>query len=173
MNPVSGDGNCTETLAHLDPYIRGEDPPCNGNLTQTCQVGDLAGKHGKIDRDPYEATYTELYASTAEGIGAFFGNRSFVVHFSNKTRISCANFQQVAGGSGTNFTAVATSSCANNFTGQATPTSSGSALFTSGFTSTVARPTVSTITVSAGSRHHLAGGATAVLAFAAAIMLAL
>jgi hypothetical protein len=30
-----------------------------------------------------------------EGLGAFFGNRSFVVHFANATRIGCANFSYI------------------------------------------------------------------------------
>ncbi|EON97915.1 putative cytosolic cu zn superoxide dismutase protein [Phaeoacremonium minimum UCRPA7] len=93
--PVPADGNCTKTLAHLDPFIRGEDPPCDSALPETCQVGDLSGKHGKITSDPFSATYTDEFASTLPGIGAFFGNRSFVIHFANKTRISCANFQAV------------------------------------------------------------------------------
>lgn len=36
--------------------------------------------------------FREKYASTAPGIGAFFGNRSVVIHFSNQTRFACANF---------------------------------------------------------------------------------
>ena len=32
------------------------------------------------------------------GTGAFFGNRSIVFHYANKTRISCANFALVDGG---------------------------------------------------------------------------
>ena len=32
------------------------------------------------------------------GIGAFFGNRSIVFHYANKTRISCANFALVDAG---------------------------------------------------------------------------
>jgi hypothetical protein len=47
--PVPSDGNCTATLAHLDPFIRGEATPCQSNRPDTCQVGDLAGKHGKIN----------------------------------------------------------------------------------------------------------------------------
>ncbi|TLS26163.1 hypothetical protein PpBr36_05259 [Pyricularia pennisetigena] len=85
-------GNCTSTLAHLDPFLRGENPPCNASAPQSCEVGDLSGKHGEVKSDPFEATYTDKFASTHEGIGAFFGNRSFVFHYANKTRISCANF---------------------------------------------------------------------------------
>lgn len=97
--PVPDNGNCTGTLAHLDPYQRGETPACDPTIPETCQVGDLAGKHGKVEltnsSDTFTATYTDNFASTLDGIGAFFGNRSFVFHFGNTTRITCANFQAV------------------------------------------------------------------------------
>ena len=94
------DGNCTATLAHLDPYIRGEATPCDKAAPATCQVGDLSGKHGTIPADvgEWETSYVDLFASTQEGIGAFFGNRSIVVHYPNKTRITCASFAKVEGG---------------------------------------------------------------------------
>lgn len=56
-------------------------------------MGDLSGKYGKITSDPFEAEYIDYYSSTKEGIGAFFGNRSFVLHYANKTRLTCANFE--------------------------------------------------------------------------------
>ncbi|KAK4043663.1 superoxide dismutase [Parachaetomium inaequale] len=98
--PVPDDGNCTVTLAHLDPYVRGEATPCDKNAPETCQVGDLSGKHGAIpaDTDTFEASYVDAYASTLEGLGSFFGNRSIVFHFPNKTRITCASFEKVEGG---------------------------------------------------------------------------
>lgn len=91
--PVEND-NCTLTLGHLDPYIRGETPPCNSTLPQTCQVGDLSGKYGAITSDPFTVKYLDLFASTEQGLGSFFGNRSVVIHFHNKTRITCASFAQ-------------------------------------------------------------------------------
>jgi len=94
--PVPEDGNCTKTLAHLDPFVRGEDPVCDSKNPETCQTGDLSGKYGKITSDPYTATYTDDFSATRSGLGSFFGNRSFVVHFANKTRITCANFAQVS-----------------------------------------------------------------------------
>lgn len=45
-SPVPADGNCTKTLAHLDPYKRGQATPCDKANPQTCEVGDLSGKHG-------------------------------------------------------------------------------------------------------------------------------
>lgn len=96
--PVPPDGNCTGTLAHLDPYVRGEDSPCDPTQKQTCQVGDLSGKYGKINGTTFSAAYTDLYASLVIGTGAYFGNRSVVVHYANKTRITCANFTTIATG---------------------------------------------------------------------------
>jgi len=93
--PVPADGNCTNTLAHLDPYGRGEDPACDSTNPQSCQVGDLSGKYGSITQGPFSATYTDPYSSLQEGTPAFMGNRSIVVHFANKTRITCANFVKV------------------------------------------------------------------------------
>lgn len=90
--PVPSNGNCTATLAHQDPYIRGEIPPCDPTQPQTCQVGDLSGKHGNITTLSYTAEYLDLYASTKQGLGSFFGNRSIVVHTANTTRLNCANF---------------------------------------------------------------------------------
>jgi hypothetical protein len=128
--PVPADGNCTGTLGHVDPFIRGEvstfesliikdailttpqTPACDSDLPQTCQVGDLAGKHGKITSDPFTSSYSDDFASTVEGLGSFFGNRSITLHFGNATRITCANFTLLGGsvGGSDNATASATSS---------------------------------------------------------------
>lgn len=109
---VPGNGNCNDTLTHLDPFQRGDTPPCVKAQPQTCEVGDLSGKHGKIESDPFEAEYVDLYASTLEGNPAYFGDLSFVLHFANKTRISCANFVQISAGTPSddkdNYTTVTT-----------------------------------------------------------------
>ena len=121
--PVPADGNCTGTGPHLDPTLRGEQPPCFAAQPQTCQAGDLAGKYGNITVDPFQTryvrrkpgppslyidsnkvfvltcstSYLDLYTSTAPGSSSFFGNRSVVVHTSNTTRLTCANFTLVSG----------------------------------------------------------------------------
>ncbi|KZF26493.1 Cu,Zn superoxide dismutase-like protein [Xylona heveae TC161] len=115
-DPVPANGSCTATEAHLDPFKRGETPPCDPSLPETCQVGDLSGKHGKINGTSFSASYTDLYASTNPELGSFFGNRSVVVHFANKTRITCANFVLMS----------------NTTSPSATPTSSHPASFTNG-----------------------------------------
>ncbi|KAK2811083.1 hypothetical protein FQN50_002418 [Emmonsiellopsis sp. PD_5] len=110
--PVPEDGNCTKTLAHLDPFARGEDPPCDKDDPATCQIGDLSGKYGSIsdvaNGKHFKAEYHDLYSSTRPGPAAFFGNRSVVVHMKNKTRISCANFMQEPSYPGGNTTVAPT-----------------------------------------------------------------
>ncbi|KAL7273644.1 Cell surface superoxide dismutase [Cu-Zn] 4 [Rhizina undulata] len=49
---VPADGNCTGTGGHLDPMMRSVDPACDATQPGTCQVGDLAGKYGKIPAFP-------------------------------------------------------------------------------------------------------------------------
>ncbi|GFP53745.1 hypothetical protein ACSS6W_001336 [Trichoderma asperelloides] len=89
------DGNCTSTLAHLDPFDRGETPACDDSKPETCQVGDLSGKYGKVTSDPFLAEYFDLYTSMKPDNPAFFGNLSIVVHYANKTRLTCANFSKL------------------------------------------------------------------------------
>jgi hypothetical protein len=43
---IPSGGDCMATGAHLDPFSRGEDPPCNDKQQAQCQVGDISGKHG-------------------------------------------------------------------------------------------------------------------------------
>ncbi|KAK4451048.1 Cu,Zn superoxide dismutase-like protein [Podospora aff. communis PSN243] len=90
--PVASDGNCASTLAHLDPYQRGQEVACDMAAPETCEVGDLSGKHGKIDGPSAMKTFIDQYAALVPGIGAFFGNRSIVIHYANSTRLACANF---------------------------------------------------------------------------------
>ncbi|TID21458.1 Cu/Zn superoxide dismutase-like protein [Venturia nashicola] len=97
VNPVADDDNCSSTLGHLDPFLRGEAIPCTASRPETCQVGDLSGKYGKANGTTYMASFFDPYVSLKEGMGAFFGNRSFVIHFANKTRIACANFENIGG----------------------------------------------------------------------------
>ncbi|KAK5720551.1 hypothetical protein LTR17_014882 [Elasticomyces elasticus] len=92
VNPVDSAGNCTTTGAHLDPYNVTEAVTCNASKPEDCQVGDLSGKHYKINGTSLTANYVDKYISTQPGTPAFMGNRSIVIHFANKTRITCANF---------------------------------------------------------------------------------
>ncbi|KAL1880815.1 hypothetical protein VTK73DRAFT_4985 [Phialemonium thermophilum] len=177
--PVPEDGNCTATLAHLDPFGRGDTVPCDASLPQTCQVGDLSGKHGAIKSDPFEATYLDQFASTNPDQPSYFGNLSFVLHFANKTRISCANFEKVADASSVGgFPTSSPSDCAaspTSYPNITTPTAqSSSALGTAG---NGAAPTTlppqgspSTVPVSPNGATRLNSGAAGALALAAAFL---
>jgi hypothetical protein len=48
-------GNCSTTGAHLDPYKRGETPPCDASKPETCQTGDLSGKYGNFTTAEFSA----------------------------------------------------------------------------------------------------------------------
>lgn len=98
--PVPADGNCTSTMGHLDTTNVGEYYTCDTSATQNCQTGDLAGKHGKIMSSPtFSTSFNEPYLSTDPSSPYFFGSKSVVIHTSNTTRLTCANFVQ--GGSST------------------------------------------------------------------------
>jgi Cu/Zn superoxide dismutase len=116
--PVPSDGNCTATLGHLDPTNRGELYMCDAALPQTCQVGDLAGKHGGKITTPgaFSTQFVDAYLSVVEGSPGFFGGLAFVLHTGNTTRITCANFDLVQG--------------ANSSAGSPSPTESGMPEFT-------------------------------------------
>jgi hypothetical protein len=86
------DGNCTTSMGHLDPTNRGELHACELAAPQTCQAGDLAGKHGNVTSVSFLASYTDLYLSTDPNSPYFFGNKSIVIHSTNTTRLTCANF---------------------------------------------------------------------------------
>jgi hypothetical protein len=121
--PVPADGNCTATMGHLDPTNRGELVMCDSALPETCQVGDLAGKHGgKIMAEGnFSTSFSDPYLSVLEGSPGFFGGLAFVLHTGNTTRITCANFELV-GGNGT--------SAPNGTVGMPSPTSSDPAEYT-------------------------------------------
>lgn len=130
VDPVDAVGNCTNTLAHLDPFIRGEDPPCDSTKPETCQVGDLSGKYGKITSDPFTAKFHDDFTAMSEGPGSYFLNRSIVVHFANKTRITCANFAALgcANKNGTNVSG----SCYPTMIPTTVPTAGASARYGGG-----------------------------------------
>ncbi|KAK0896561.1 Cell surface superoxide dismutase [Cu-Zn] 4 [Friedmanniomyces endolithicus] len=107
LNPIDSSGNCSTAGSHLDPYNVTEAFVCDPANPQMCQVGDMSGKHGGIANGTnYTVGYVDQYLSTQPGTPAFFGNRSIVVHFANKTILTCANFtissqsSSGAGGSG-------------------------------------------------------------------------
>ena len=99
--PVPGDGNCTSTMGHFDYTNVGEYYTCDTSNPQNCQTGDLAGKHGMIMTSPtFSSGFVDTYLSTDPSSPYFFGQKSIVIHASNTTRLTCANFM-MSGGAGT------------------------------------------------------------------------
>ncbi|KAF2209689.1 hypothetical protein CERZMDRAFT_46467, partial [Cercospora zeae-maydis SCOH1-5] len=91
--PISSDWNCSVAGPHLSPYT--SDYPCkNISHPETCEAGDLSGKHGNFTDSNFTASYIENYVSNndAPGCGQCMTNRSLVLHFANQTAIACANF---------------------------------------------------------------------------------
>lgn len=126
--PVPDDGNCTAALGHLDPTNRGELYMCLASRPETCQEGDLAGKHGGKITTPgnFSMTFVDPYLSVEEGSPGFFRGLGFVLHSGNTTRLTCANFELVGGNStadgnasGTISPSSPTSSKGPEFTGAA------------------------------------------------------
>ncbi|KKK20225.1 hypothetical protein P175DRAFT_0431072 [Aspergillus ochraceoroseus IBT 24754] len=100
-HPVPEDGNCYSTGGHLDPYGRGDATPCVITAPQTCQVGDLSGKHGPAFAPPnevFQESYIDYFISNTPGQPAYFGDLSLVVHSPNGSRLACGNFEELAGG---------------------------------------------------------------------------
>jgi hypothetical protein len=88
--PVPANGNCTATMGHLDPTNRGELIMCDASAPETCQAGDLAGKHGGKIMTPntFTTSFVEPYLTTAQGSPFSFAGLSFVLHSSNTTRLT-------------------------------------------------------------------------------------
>ncbi|KAL6231398.1 hypothetical protein BDW75DRAFT_220272 [Aspergillus navahoensis] len=105
--PVPPDGNCYSTGAHLDPYRRGQQPPCNITAPDTCEVGDLSGKHGVAwapRGEVFRASYSDFFLANTPGAEAYFGDLSWVVHAPNGDRLTCGNFEVlVAAGGAVNY----------------------------------------------------------------------
>ncbi|KAL4935251.1 hypothetical protein BDV06DRAFT_217563 [Aspergillus oleicola] len=99
-NSNDTNGNCYLTAAHLDPYSRGQTPPCSITAPWTCEVGDLSGKHGPAWAPPgevFRASYDEFFLSNTVGADAYFGDLSWVVHAPGSERLTCGNFESWKG----------------------------------------------------------------------------
>lgn len=93
--PVPSDGNCTKIADQRDPTDQGQYQPCQSTEPDTCQIGDLAGKHGNITSTQFTASYLDLYLSTNPASPCYFGDKSVVIHTS-KTILTCANFTLIS-----------------------------------------------------------------------------
>ena len=55
LNPVSYKGDCPASKDTLDPYNVGQNATCSPSSQQSCQVGDLSGKHGAMQAPNFAA----------------------------------------------------------------------------------------------------------------------
>lgn len=119
--PVPDNGNCTATMGHLDPTNRGELVMCDPSQPATCQVGDLAGKHGGkiMTNGSFATSFVDPYLSVQMESPGFFGGLAFVLHTGNTTRITCANFEAVNGNATASVPSPTGSGTMPEFTGAA------------------------------------------------------
>lgn len=87
VNPIK-DKNCESALGHLNPYKLPEIVACDPVDVNTCQVGDLSGKHGKLTAAKPVRSYVDSQLKFSPKEISFVG-RSVVIHDSNKKRIAC------------------------------------------------------------------------------------
>lgn len=126
-------------------------------------------------------SYNDDFLATLPSNPSFFGDKSIVVHLSNKTRIACANFHQLSPGNGTTPSPTTLSS-ASASSGTALPSGvpngghNATSATPTGGDSTGApipptvSPTVSPTDVPAGGAAKVTTGGAALFALAALVM---
>lgn len=101
--PVSGNGKCDGAKNVLDPFQRGDKPGCDKKKPQTCQVGDLTGKHGEIPKFQgvisVKQSFQDLYLSFKKEEKSFTGRSSVIVRNAKGNKIACGNIMEVQGAS--------------------------------------------------------------------------
>ncbi|QPG73107.1 hypothetical protein FOA43_000412 [Brettanomyces nanus] len=94
QNKVPESGDCEATGTHFNPYEASFEE-CDSNQDDSyCQVGDLSGKHGWINTTCFQTTYYDPYLSLNKENKAFIGDLSVVVHYSDMTKMLCANLYE-------------------------------------------------------------------------------
>jgi len=90
---VPQNGDCYNLGARLDPYLHGDNPKCNMKYPKSCQVGDLSGKHGKLDPVPNSRKqFVDSYSSLISTDAPFIGGRSFAILDNTGVRLACGTF---------------------------------------------------------------------------------
>ena len=101
---MSGNGKCDGAKNVLDPFQRGDKPGCDKKRPQTCQVGDLTGKHGEIPKFQgvisVKQSFQDLYLSFKKEEKSFIGKASVIVKNVKGDKIACGNIMEVQGASG-------------------------------------------------------------------------
>ncbi|KAK1757831.1 hypothetical protein QBC47DRAFT_296684 [Echria macrotheca] len=95
LKPVPLGGTCADTGGHLDSFVRGDSPPCDSTAPQTCEVGDLSGKYGKVDGTTVKKVFNDAYSALDKIMLGYIGERSIVFHDASSVRIACANITKV------------------------------------------------------------------------------
>ncbi|XP_078588437.1 uncharacterized protein LOC144869220 isoform X1 [Branchiostoma floridae x Branchiostoma japonicum] len=97
------ENRCSSTAGHFNPYavdLSGNyASQCNGNNPLRCELGDLSGKHGKVDVGSEDSISRNFYTDVElplSGPEAVIG-RSMVIHQANSGggRLACANIFQL------------------------------------------------------------------------------
>jgi hypothetical protein len=123
-------GDCKTALAHQNLNHVDPEKKCDTNAPETCENGDMSGKHGKISALMYggflnyAAQFVDLYTSTNSDHPAYIGNLSIVIHLPDKSRLACANFALVSGNAskpGEDFS-LSTSTATSQFNATSTKT---------------------------------------------------
>ncbi|KAG0357745.1 hypothetical protein BG005_003146 [Podila minutissima] len=111
VNPVGPNNDCMATGGHLDPMNVGA-TKCDPTKPESCQEGDLSGKHGELKATESGAIKTRYidHQLRFDGATTTIAGRSIVIH-NNGTRVACGNIvpygeatsQSAPGGASTNL----------------------------------------------------------------------
>ncbi|KAK3363133.1 superoxide dismutase [Lasiosphaeria hispida] len=96
LKAVPESGSCADTGTHLDSFVRGTDPPCASASPQTCEVGDLSGKYGKVAGPTALKVFNDAYSALDKIMLGYIGDRAIVFHDASSARIACATLRKVA-----------------------------------------------------------------------------
>lgn len=90
--PVPDDGDCEKVGGEFNPYHAS--PECDAQSGNAyCKIGDLSGKHGAIKATCFQTDYCDPYLSLDGYSKANIIGKSIVFHYSDKTKIACANIE--------------------------------------------------------------------------------
>ncbi|KAF3992887.1 hypothetical protein FT663_00797 [Candidozyma haemuli var. vulneris] len=90
--PVPDDGDCEKVGPEFNPYHAS--PDCDAQPGDAyCKLGDLSGKYGKIKATCFQTEYCDPFISLDGYSKANIIGRSLVFHYSDMTKIACANIE--------------------------------------------------------------------------------
>ncbi|KAG8827217.1 hypothetical protein FRC19_004736 [Serendipita sp. 401] len=89
--------DCTLAGSHYDPYGAGKKNPykCDDNDPETCEAGDLSGKHGVLRVHDLVGSEVSGYFDefvSLDGVNSVL-NRAVVVHTLEGARVACGDIQ--------------------------------------------------------------------------------